>query len=391
MKRFLCVASVFALAVAVGYAADVPAPAKPAVPTKIDFDPSKITISVKDAKLADVLKMLADQSGDSLLALPDKWQDKPVTLDVKGLPYFEALDALCKVAGLTYTIKDQALSLCPAEGAVDVGAYLGPATAKAEQLTKSRVFRGVMQPDPSGLTLQLDVFWEDRLATVGDEFIVTRVSTSDGRDLKIRQMKQRVLTLGGGGMGMFGPAGTAPKPSARQTFARLSELPDKLGRTIVAEGTFRLTLGSGEKILTIPKVLEAGDRTAIEGDLSLKVTQFQKAGGAWGVVNAPQPAGPQANSIFAQIQVTKIGQEIVAVGLPGSPYGFFLVDAKGTRYPASQLWGTQQEKEGAWLAGCQVWFTKLPEMDADWSLIYVYPEKQESKEWPFKLENVPLP
>ncbi len=105
-----------------------------AAPATPGFAPSKVTISVKDAKLADVLKTLAEKSGNALLAVPDKWTEKPVTLDVKDATYFEALDRICEAAGLSYEPGIAGLALGAALKPVDVGVYLGPATVKEDRI-----------------------------------------------------------------------------------------------------------------------------------------------------------------------------------------------------------------------------------------------------------------
>jgi hypothetical protein len=338
--------------------------------------------------------MLADQSGNALLALPDKWQDKPVTLDVKEMPYFQALDFLCALTGLTYQVKDQSLALVSPPEASDVGVYLGPGTVKMAQLIRNRAFRNASNPQSTSLQLSLCAFWEDRLPVVFNSFDVAKVTTADGRQLEMRTRKGAppAYAIGRYSYGAV-TSGQAPavKPSlsAAPAFAMLQNLPDKLGKTLTIEGTFRLDIGSGEKVLSIPKVLVEGDRSAEAGEVSFRIKEVHTSMPTGGMVGFWDSR--VKNPVSFVIELRRPSREPIA-GMGGSsPYGVFLVKADGKRFPPLSFMGAQQLKDDAWVATVSAFFDKPEGMDDTWSLVYVYPEKQESKEWPFKLENVPLP
>ena len=350
----------------------------------VGFEPSKVTISVKDAKLADVLKALADQSRNALLAAPEKWAEKPVTVDVKDATFFEALDAICASAGLRYDAKG--LTVEPALRQKDIGEYLGPAVVKAARLTKTHAFRDASYPQSLSLQIEFTLFWESRLAAAMDSCEITKVTTADGRELQMHRRR--------------GPAArsfsmppysveSAPLAS-RVAFTLLDSVPAKIaGGTLNVEGTAELGIGTGEKVLSIPKVLAAEGVTVTEGDISLTVKKVQRMGpGAvfYGML-PPKTKDP----LSFMVGLKKDSKDPLVLGGGGAPYGIFVVDPRGKRYPAGVNMGSQTFKDDAWTAEIYPAFDKPEGMDDTWSLAYVYPEKIEMKQWTFTVKDVPLP
>ena len=314
------------------------------------IEPSRVTIAVKYEALADVLKLFADQSGNSLLAVPGGWRLRPIDLDVKDLPYFEALDRLCRAAALRYEPKDRVtdpvLTLVGEAEAADAGVCLGAAAVKkvpADHLKAAAESAGLGSwrepgnPDTVFSWAILNTFWEDRLPVVSDTCEITKAFAEDGRALEVSRFG-RGCHIGPWTKGK-------PRPSARRVFAMFRNLPEGIGKTVRIEGTLRLDLGVGVKALSVPGILAARGMSVAEGDLSLEVT----------FVNAerlgPDPAkllpGRKAprQLMLMTLQFKKDGKDPVAIGVPDSPYGIFLADAKGgRRYPPSRSAETRGER-----------------------------------------------
>jgi serine/threonine protein kinase/WD40 repeat protein len=110
--------------------------------------PVRISLKLKDVPIAEAVKALATQAGISLDYRPEKRHlfgtpRKKITLELDGVPFWEALDRLCESAGLvhsrTYTVNGYALRLVkgpPApRGRV---AYAGPFRLEAKNLNYQR-------------------------------------------------------------------------------------------------------------------------------------------------------------------------------------------------------------------------------------------------------------
>jgi WD40 repeat protein len=109
--------------------------------------PRRIGLKLKDARVEDAVQALAKQAGLLLNYQPDRRSvsdsAKTITLELDGVPFWEALDRLCQTAGLvhtlTYTPNGQGLRLTGGtpvpRGAI---AYAGPLRLQARGLTYQR-------------------------------------------------------------------------------------------------------------------------------------------------------------------------------------------------------------------------------------------------------------
>jgi hypothetical protein len=416
-----------------GGAPPVPQAVKPAPGGKLNLDASKITVTVKDADLSDVLGKFADQSGNALIAAPQNWEGKTVTLNLKDTPYWQALDEVCKVAGLTYdaggmggmgafwgggiqvlggqravrvpqgpAANGGAVTLRPAEKIVDVGSYLGPVVVKLESATKNRNFR--TPPTTAVASYNLVYLWEDRLPVISHEGVVTKALDAKGQPLKLQDFGGM-----GGGMGalmmrrgmrvVIGGQGGGVNSSGTID-ATLIELPEGLDKIGELDGTIKLELGTGEKSLKIEDALNP-EKTGSADGLTLTVTNVNK----------------QRGGVSLTVEATRDGKEIELATYASRTYGVFLVAPDGTKHQGNvfpgmggrmmiQMGGPgggnpPPPQGGANVAvragpgmpqgGTTVSFWNLPDVEGAWTLLYVYPSETVSKEFEFKLTNVPLP
>ncbi len=138
---------------------------------------SQVTLSVADAKLADVLALIEEQSGNKLIDYREQFNQeaphKPLTLDLKNVSFWEACDTILDKAGLTiYGTPDE-------EGAQDALALVTRNESESSRLgraTYAGAFR--LEPlefsarrdlrNPTNHTLQLllELAWEPRLRPI---------------------------------------------------------------------------------------------------------------------------------------------------------------------------------------------------------------------------------
>ena len=285
------------------------------------LDVSKVTIKMRDADLDQIIEALSEQSGNTLVALPEAWEGKRLTLEVTDMPYWQALDALCAQAKLTYVTDYQngGLKLVAAPESDDVSAYAGPAVLKVDSATRMRSFRG---PAPQrirnvanlGLTNSLNyrfsLFYEDRLHPIVAEASFTSAAAPDGTALKLTQMTGRTFVgvLGGGGR---------RRTASGQVYANITDVPVNLQKVTELKGVVKLVLGEGEKSLKVENALAQGEKSGTLDETTLTVTN----------------ANRMRNWATLQVKMAVNGKDAEIPRYPaGSPYGFFLIDPNGERH-----------------------------------------------------------
>jgi len=344
-----------------------------------DLQPSKITLDAADTPLADVVASLAKQSGNAPLALPDDLRRLKVTLRLKDVPYWTALDALCDSAGLLYVpdLLSGGLRLDKAVVRRDFGVVSGPVAVKLEQVRRDgeyRVIRSNWVVDE--LYCVLRFFYEDRLPVLDATAEVVEARAPDG----MRLFKTR----------MNGPTpyvAEAPPPRRPPTGTLVlahARLPAGLDRITELTGVVRLTLGRGERRISVPDVTARG-ASASDADFTVTVVSADREGESTRAV------------VEVAIKPPRTDPPLIA---PRLPYGFFLVSPDGKRVlgvierVARNLRGagnTEGAGEAAKVAGDVRFTLSFPGAAGPRaSLVYVYPERVEMREVPFRMTDVPV-
>lgn len=352
--------------------------AKPA--PRIDPEPSKITLSVRDARLADVLQTLADRSGNAALAPPAKSEDRLVSVNVKDATYWEALDAVCRSAGLVYRIDPRpntpGLVLRPMANAGDAGVYLGPVAVKLDACTRYASLRNPDQKDY--LSYSFSYYWEERLPVVAAQVQVRKAAGFDGSDL----VKPESL-----GSFTWSPTQWGRGSKCGDGFSlTITDPPAGLVKVAEISGTVRLDFGTGERSVVVDNIVGDEDKSAASGNLIVTVV-----GAKWA-----------KTTLYVGVDTTRGGRSEPLPTYPlGSLYGYWLVDPKGTRHRAivtsSYSFTRLQEGKTRKVRNTPspglfcVYATPPQALEGAWSLLYVLPENTLTKEYPFKLENVPAP
>ena len=348
------------------------------------FDVSKITLKVTDAALGDVLRALAEQSGNLPLHPPDKWKGKPLTLDLADVGYWQALDAVCAQMGLTVTPwpRMRALQLVPKKDSADVTVHTGSfaVTLHRDRMRRSR--RRINNVDgPESLRCPFSVMWEDRLPTLTTEVVVMRVTEPDGTELELRSRDERLMHF----------AVTGEIAPVARDYTDVVNLPEDLKKFREIEGVVRVSFGMGKDVMTIKDVLAGGAKSATVGKSTLTAEKLIH----------------QRGVCFLRLRETFEGKEVNPSTYPASsPYGVCLVDPKGARHAGISRWGGPMRREGQIIGPdgkpdggilvkgtgqTLVHFRDLPTIPGAWSLVHTVPERTVVREYPFKFTNIPLP
>jgi len=358
--------------------------------TPINLEASKITIDVKDAPLDEVMQKFAEQSGNQPIDVPENLRDKTVTLSVRNTPYWQAMDKVCELAGVMYmpVWAQRKLQLLEAGETPRVGCYAGPVVMKVEEGTNSRSFRKMKVPGGGrpvaiaardDLTYQLSCFWEDRLPNARVELRVTKAITPDGRNLIVPEQPGLLVPL-------VDPMhfGKDKETSHRLGMVRIREVPEGLKMLAEISGVLRLKLGIGEKVVKVEDVLVGGAREPVTED---------------GVTITVKKAERQDNRVTVDIEARCEGGQGLASFAPESAQcAFFLVDPNGVRHPCWMKGGSFGPRAAAGPgraareeAQLNLMFQNLPVIDGAWALLFTYPERTESREYPFTIKDVPVP
>lgn len=369
-----------ALSCGAAFAADGAAP---------NLDASRVTLDVKDAPLSKVIEMLVEQSGNKLRA-GTSIPDRRVTFSGARLPYWQAFDGICAAAGVYY----QTWGLTEAEKFQRIGAYTGPVMVRVEQAVRKRYFHNfpVVAADPGPprhdyLSYSLAAFCESRLPVGWMHVKITGVSTPDGRSLDLSQEK------------LIGPDRSTPPRetlivdrSSPACYAHLSlaDVAEGAGKLAKIEGVVSVGLASGEKEVRVDDISSAKEHRFAGDGFALVASNLRR----------------ERESL--RLNLTVVTTVPVALSHDEARWGLLLVDPKGKRYSLSTPGHfARPAPSAARLAELGItaapgvvgeeqhfdagFYDKVPQMDGKWSMVFVYPQEYEKREFPFTIKDVPLP
>jgi len=353
---------------------------------------SKITIQTTTEGLDEILRKFSEQSGNAQILAPEDFEGGAVKFSVKEMNYWDALDALCRQTGCMYIPGDRARSrsarLILRKGLEDLGGNSGPVTVKLESTRRQTHFRRFRSYIPIGedthedttwrtkTCLFLRYSWEDRLKAVSAECTVTKVTSPGGKVLYSEEApeasddaRRRRAPEDGN---CYGPLHTDVWTG-----------PEPLDATMLGtvEGTVRLAVATGPgKETRIDHVTDKGEKTATYGNVELSVKETSREEG----------------KLVLEVRATRKGRR-VNVPLEGDAAGsnLFLVDGRGTRLKPQEVVKEREIKPGPEATETAqhllATFAGIGNAGGDWSLVISEPGKTETKDYPFKIENVPGP
>ncbi|NIP85944.1 MAG: hypothetical protein GTO03_10435 [Planctomycetales bacterium] len=194
-------------------------------------DASRVTLTVRDKPVGDVLEEVSRQTGNRIVDFR-KFRGQPrhnpsIRLDLQEVPFWQALDTIFDQAGLAaypYAIDDRG---APLRGVAFVNrtekraadrqriGYQGAFRFEPLQVITRR---GLRDPLPSGLELEVEVAWEPRLKPLSLKVLYDSFQGTDdtGQPLTPEVKGEREIELQSGAVGRFSLRYRLPDPQARQ-------------------------------------------------------------------------------------------------------------------------------------------------------------------------------
>jgi hypothetical protein len=228
------------------------------------------------------------------------------------------------------------------------------------------------------LTAPFRCVWEDRLPTLEVEVVLTRVVLGEGTHLTFEPLD--VFSRGD----QIWPA--------TSTLYRVFDPPKDPARAAEIRGIVTAAYGVGKDVIEIPNVLGGGPRSAMAGKVTLTAAPMRAAGGR----------------AMLKLEMTVDGEGPVnPTTFPASsPYAVHLVDPQGSTHGCRVMWGGTARRVGTFpgpdgrpeggidireAGETLLIFDRLPSIPGPWKLVYAIPKKLETREYPFRLADVPLP
>ncbi len=386
-------------------------------PGKFGYDPSTVTLSVKDGDLEQALAQLAEQSGNTKVQMPRDWEGKGVTVDVKDAGYWQTLDKVAASLGYyyTYDLQNREFRMAPLKEGADVSAYAGPAVVKLGTATVTKIFRPAATvgfPGPkTGLSMTFTYFVEDRLQPLETDTEVTKIVGSDGKEIALdkpaadaavdQPVRGRAARGQGGARGMFGGFGGFTGPNAGVVDVTAAAPGAGVDKLASVEGTVRMTFGTGKKTIQVEDALGGDNKSGAAGNAKVTVTRVQRMGGGAPVAGARAARG---GMLFLTVSYKVDDKDAELPSFGRNPdYGVTLVDPNGERHRGNTgsfggmmaFMGGRGQAPAAPAAqvdanNATMIFTNVPDVDGAWMLELTVPDQTTEKEYTFRFTDVTL-
>ena len=350
---------------------------------KAGTDASRITLDVKDMPLEQVVEMLAQLSGNKPFKVADPLKEKAVTVSVKDLPYWEAVDRMCEAAGLLYNGNwgEEVPTLVEADSDAKLNAYAGPFVVKLDSATEVLSFRLVKPKAPAawgreGTTYTLTYFWEDRLQPICTEIELTRAVTPEGKDVLPADARMRKMTAATARAGNKYPAcyrAMFPMQPAGDA-KKLSEV----------SGVMRMEFGAGDREVVLHDVVNAVGKTIAADDRIVTIKYVDRSDHGLQLVIevkhqgqvVPMPASWQTDAYGWFVTTGAGGQRVRGFGAAG--------------YVSVRPWAGGGNETP--IAKDNIYLRFRGDFAPGASdLVLVLPKTHETREYPFAIKDVPVP
>jgi hypothetical protein len=328
---------------------------------------SKVTIQAKGIRLSEAVVQLQKQTGNTITDLREQLgaevTNPAFDLDVRELPFLEALDRVAQLAEVT-------VNAFTGDGSIGITAgkppkdpliqYVGPFRVAFKQLTAGRD----LQAGSSTASAQFEVSWEPRLrpmllALKADE---VEIKDDKGREIKPQTMMESNETV------------LRPENPAAELNLNL-DAPD---RSAAKLASFRVkadvTLPSSIKTFRFPSLAQE-NVTLKQGDVSATLQNVEIDEQVWKV------------NIQLDYADTGPAFESYRQGLFNNR--IWLQKADGTRFDHNGGFSNTSADGGK--LGFEYLFVDAPGKPAEYQLVYETPSKVVTVPLAFEFKNVPLP
>lgn len=335
---------------------------------------SKVTLQAKGMRLSDAVQQLQKQSGNPINDLREQYgadaTNPTFDIDLKDVPFFQALDEVALKAGVTTTsftgdgtIGIMAGAPAPAPDAAVAAKppveYVGPFRVALKQLTEQRDF----QAGKASANAALEISWEPRIRPM---LLTIKADQVDVKDDQGRAVKPQVA------MESSDVVLRPENPSAEVNVNM--EAPErsatKLGALHVKA---EMTLPAGIKTFRFPNLAEK--KAIQQGDVSVSLEGVEVDEQIWkvGVVLTYPGEGPAFESYRQGLFNNRV----------------WLQKADGSKF--EQNGGFSNTGSDGGKLGFEYLFVDAPGKPEDYQLVYETPSKVVTVPLEFSFKDVPLP
>lgn len=329
--------------------------------------PSKISIQASGIRLSEAIRQIERQSGNPITDLREQLGDEvrnpSFDLNLQGVTFFEALDAVSRLGDVSYTAftGDGSIGIIGGSPPSDpMVAYNGPFKVAFRQIAEFRD----LQTGAASATAQFEVYWEPRLRpmllSLKTESLV--VTDDQGRPVAPRTMMESTETV------------LRPENPMAEIYLNL----DAPHRSATQLSTFRfqaeITLPAGIRTFRFPN-LEQPNQTLRQGEVAVTLRETEVDEQVWKVnVELNYPGQGEAFESYRQ-------------GLFNNR--LWLQKADGTRFEHNGGFSNTASDGGR--LGFEYLFVDVPGELADYALVYETPSRVTRLPLEVEFRQVPLP
>jgi len=346
---------------------------------EVNTKASRVTISGKAIRLSEALQQLQKQSGNAITDLREQLgaevTNPAVDLELRDKPFFEALDQITRLAGIstTFSTGDGTIGIVGGEtpqapaakpraagGSLLLVQYNGPFRIEIKQLSLARDFRA------GGATanIQIEAAWEPRLRPMLLKLKYDELKIVDDQKKEVPPQAEmeadEVVVRPDNPFAEINLNLVAPAREAKKL------------ASLLVHG--EVTIPAGIKIFKFPSLAQK-DVTVKQGDVSVTLQETEVDEQVWKVnITLVYPGeGPAFESYRQGLFNNRI----------------WLQRADGSRFEHNGGFNNTSSDGGK--LGFEYLFVDAPGKPADYQLIYETPSKVITIPLEFEFKDIPLP
>jgi hypothetical protein len=333
-----------------------------------NLDASKVTLQAKGIRLSEAIQKLQAATGNAITDLREAEggdaSNPTLDLDIVAKPYLEALDIVCKKAGITpnFFTGDGTIGLMPGVPSAKTPiVYSGPFRIAFKQFASVRD----LQADTSAASAQFDVAWEPRLRPMLLKLKADGVTVVDDRDKPVAAQVNDEST------------DVVLRPENPVAEVNLSlKAPERAARTLKSvKVRAEVTVPAGVRTFRFPTLAVTAPTTLKQGDIAVTLEGTEVDEQVWkvNIVLAYPGQGPAFESYRQGLFNNRL----------------WLRKADGQKFEHNGGFSNTTAGEGK--LGFEYLFVDVPGKPADYGLVYETPSQVKAIPLEFEFREITLP